>query len=218
MGLFDMFKKKKVEQKSNLPENKYYKGNDIFKDDEVKGNEISIRIIKSIEIPGHSNFYECTVQYGIPSALITDAWENEDLRFFEKLIMEFDKNEMINNPDYAKFVLTELLKRERVRELHDIEFGLIAGKKNGTYIGSITNNNGNLSITMNDEIGTAIESSPETKKLQENYKAYISEKEKVQRNIDESTSTDRKERIAYLKQELANLEKREEEYQSSKNK
>ena len=87
MGLFDMFKKKKVEQKSNLPENKYYKGNDIFKDDEIKGNEISIRIIKSIEIPGHSNLYECTVQYGIPSTLITDAWENEDLRFFEKLII-----------------------------------------------------------------------------------------------------------------------------------
>ncbi|MBQ9181852.1 MAG: hypothetical protein IJ134_04395 [Bacilli bacterium] len=218
MGLFDMFKKKKVEQKSNLPENKYYKGNDIFKDDEVKGNEISIRIIKSIEIPGHSNLYECTVQYGIPSALITDAWENEDLRFFEKLIMEFDKNEMINNPDYAKFVLTKLLRRERVRELHDIEFGLIDGKKNGNYIGSVSKNNGNLSITMNDEIGTVIETLPATKKLQENYKEYISEKEQVQRNIDESTSTSRKERIEYLKQELANLEKREEEYQSSKNK
>ena len=71
---------------------------------------------------------------------------------------------------------------------------------------------------MNDEIGTVIETLPATKKLQENYKEYISEKEQVQRNIDESTSTSRKERIEYLKQELANLEKREEEYQSSKNK
>ena len=218
MGLFDMFKKKEVETKIDLPTNKYYRGNGIFKDDEIKGNEVSIRIIRGVEIPGSSNLYECTVQYGEPNTLVTDAWENEDLCFFDKLIMEFDKDEMINNQNYAKFILTELLKRERVRQLHDIEFGIISGKKNGTYIGSVSNSNGTLTIIMNDEIGTVIESLPATKKLQDNYRSYKLEKDQLQNNIDERTSTSRKEKIEYLRKELYNLENREEEYQSSKNK
>ena len=221
MGFFDIFKKKKevVLEQPSVPENEYYKGHDNFYYVYNGNLDISLRICNQVNLGYYSNLYECDVRYGHTGApVVTDAYANEDLYGFGKLVIGLDKEEMISNPNYCEFVFSKLLDRNRILELHDIEFDLAEGKKNGNYVGSVIEKDGQFSIMLDDQIGTLALESPGTKAMHEAYDKYMAAMAKQKAEFDERASIARKEKIERLKEELESLNAQEEKYQGSKNK
>lgn len=230
-GFKNMFKKnKKVEIKEEVVEqpkeivNEYRVSNDTFEYKYAEGKLISLTIQKPYELEGNNNLYKCELFYtrdnrkGILNTLI-----NKDLRFFDEVIIGLDREKMNNDSKYAGYVLSTLLERSRIVRLHDIEFGIINDIKEpkcGNYVGSIVESDGNLSIFVDDKIGSIIENSEEAKALREKYKNSIEEakakeiKDKEDKIVKEQTKVDtmyydaskREERIQELKAELEGLQ------------
>lgn len=208
MGIFDIFRKKKVENVvPSVPLNVYYNGDNrfVFPDDKSK---IILFFKKQILNEKFQNLYLCRLSYsqlGGPSLI--DMMAEENLIGFEDVIVQLDLDRMKSSSDYSKKVFTKLLNYKRIKELHDIEFDLIDGKKNGNYIGSIDEN---MNVFMDDVIGDYVELLPSTNEIHIRYDNYF------KKDVEESENIDNQQRIELLKQ-LSNLSE-EEDYQSSKTK
>lgn len=218
MGFFDFFKVRDSDS-FNVPINKYYRGYDSFYFVNDNRSSISLRICKQIEIDDYSNLYICDVRYGhVGARFQTNLYTDDDLYCFDRLVIGLDKERMINSSKYTEFVFSKILDRHRISRLHDIEFGYLDGKKNGNYVGSVYESNGQLIVLMDDNIGDVIEMTDYTKYIHQLYDEYMSDKVKKMNEYGESAYIKRQQRVKTLKEEFAMLAAREEEFQKSKNK
>lgn len=222
MGFFDIFKKKS--DLADESSNECYKGfnsfnyvyDDTLSDSRVK-RTISLKIIKKLDLGEYSNLYECNVRYGSIGVSVSDK-QSDDLCSFDGLIIGFDRDKMINDFEYDQFVFTNLLNVDRIKKLHDIEVGLVEGKKHGNYVGTVLEKNDNLSIFMDDNLGDIIRLTSKVKSVHDLYEKYKEDEKNSEVNIDEGSSLNRDERIKNLKEELRELAAEEKNYESSKNK
>lgn len=208
MGFFDRFKKKK--NVSVVPVNNYYNGNNsftfIFDDmnpDTKKSTKLFLSIENSVNMGG-VEAYECSLYYaqtGGPS--LAEQNFSSALEGFEKVIICFDKDRMINEEKYTEFVCSKILNFDRIKKLHDNQFGLSEGKKCGNYVGSVLESNGSLSLLMDDNIGDIANASFGN--------SFVSKSDTDNNSLEETIQSLREERDKL--RDISN-----DHYQSSKNK
>lgn len=172
MGFFDKLKnkfKKKENETLDIQKNEYYKNDNAdgsvsyftyIYDDVVPGMnknfKLHLQIGKSVDV-GESKAYECILSYGKTGGpSLMDNKFADDIKGFEKVLLCIDKKRMILDQNYAEFVFSKLLSFDRIKKLHDIQYGLIEGRKSGNYVGSVIENNGNLVTLMDHNIGDVV--------------------------------------------------------------
>lgn len=222
--LKESFKKNKKKELPKEIVNKYRVNDDYYKYEYNTNQYIYLRILDNLELEDYSNLYRCNIDYGSANRTgVFNAVEDKALKCFNKVIIGIDKEKMINDEQYAGYVLSTLLERNRIIKLHDIEFDIVKDEsepKCGNYVGSIVESDNNLSIFVDDKIGNIIENSEESKSLREQYKNYVEEekakevKDKQDRIVKEQAKVDtmhydiaeREKRIQELKATLEELQ------------
>lgn len=179
MRLFDKIMKlfnKKNQSVIDVPVNKFYKGDDLngfihftyTYDDEnpvtKRKTKLSLKIgspfdVGKINKSLDSNLlaYECYLSYGqTKGPSLTDEKLANDIKGFDKVILCIDRERMIRDSNYSEFVFSKMLNYNRIKKLHDIQYGLVEGRKTGNYVGSVIENNGNLVDLMDYNIGDVV--------------------------------------------------------------
>ena len=168
MGFFDKFKKKE-NTTFDAPKNEYYKKDssdgsisyftyvyDYVVPATNKRFKLYLQVGKSIHV-GDTEAYECTLSYsqaGGPSLM--DEKFAADIKGFEKVLLCVDKERMKIDKNYTEFIFSKMLDFDRIKNLHDIQFGLKEGRKSGNYVGSVMETNGNLLVLMDHNIGDVV--------------------------------------------------------------
>lgn len=222
MGFFDIFRKKnkKEEPVVEVQKGEYCSNENNYKYKLGEDNYVYLYIESKLELEGYSNLYKCELDYGRADRKgIWNTVDNQDIIGFNTVVIGLDKDKMFSDSNYEKYVLTELLNRDRILKLHNIEFGKAEGTKNGNYVGTVVDNDGNLSTFMDSELGSKIEDLDTTKAMRDSYfkseeamkqikiksaqdsiKREEEKKKQAASNIEYSN-----ERIEALKKELADL-------------
>lgn len=118
---------------------------------------------------------------------------------------------MVEDSEYTKFVFTRLLDRSRIKYMHDVEFGILEGKKNGNYVGSVLEAGDNLIELVNDNIGDIVELSSYTNALHDLYRRHVIDINTEKRRRAEASSSNRRAKINELSALLKELTESEKE-------
>ena len=105
---------------------------------------------------------------------------------------------MVEDSEYTKFVFTRLLDRSRIKYMHDVEFGLLEGKKNGNYVGSVLEAGDNLIELVNDNIGDIVELSSYTNTMHDLYRRHVIDINTEKRRRAEASNNNRQAKINEL--------------------
>lgn len=191
--------------KFNAGDNKYYY--------EVDNDAVHLEIGNCFDENNFKDMYVCNLEYVDYGMLVIDYDDHADVIGFKNVVIELDKGRMVNDTKYAEFVLKNLLNRNRIGQLRDIAVGIVSGERNGVYVGSVIDKDGVLSISMDNEKGKNVANSELTKSALLTYKNFKDEVDNFKAAEEERNSKSRLEKIEYLKEELAALQKEENNYQ-----
>ena len=214
MGFFEKLKKKSgnTDVKTvivNAQYNPYYKGYNNFSYPIDSKNKISLRVLGrvdlgKIDLPEYSPLYECDIHYN-------DNYLDDELYGFDRLIIGLNLGRMVEDSEYTKFVFTRLLDRSRIKYMHDVEFGILEGKKNGNYVGSVLEAGDNLIELVNDNIGDIVELSSYTNALHDLYRRHAIDLNTEKRKRAEASNSNRQAKINELSALLKELTESEKE-------
>lgn len=225
MGFFDRFRKNKQEELVEVINNKYCTKEDNFRYqyyfDPNTGGLFTFVYIGEEVIVGDKKLYKCSLNYGHNGKqLITDVMNSEELIGYNKVIVGIDKDRMNKDEKYAEFVLSKLLDRNRIKQLHDIEFGETEVNKSGNYVGTIIEDENGLSIQMDEEVMKQVANSPEVAVIHEKYERCMEEMNKIREKQDSEYEAKRipqiDEQIKKLQEERESLLARSEERKQNK--
>lgn len=171
---------------------------------------LGVQKMENSDLKGE-NLYECILDYthsGAPHmGDITLPTSLKPLQGFLNgrnicVVAQFDLERMKQDESYAEFVLIKLFDQERIKMLHELTF-----ERNelsyGNYIGSIKDENNELSIFIDDAVGQKI-GAQSMAKLKENYNIAA---QKVEQCINE----ERKRELERLRQNKKQLEQQLED-------
>ena len=185
MGFFEKLKKKNgnTDVKTvtvNAQYNPYYRGYNNFSYPIDSKNKVSLRVLGrvdlgKIDLPEYSPLYECDIHYN-------DNYLDDELYGFGRLIIGLNLGRMVEDSEYTKFVFTRLLDRSRIKYMHDVEFGLLEGKKNG----------------INDNIGDIVELSSYTNTMHDLYRRHVIDVNTEKRKRAEASNNNRQAKINEL--------------------
>lgn len=203
------------------PQNQYYgesngKSKFVYRFDLVEQQSELYYSTMSIEINGtidnidgkqlSETLYECTVWYNNGKPSLKDSTTKSDYFGFEKVYAQFDYEKMKNDEKYTKYVCTHLLNPSRIKNLHDIAFGIIEGQSAGNYVGSVIENGDSISVQIDPVIGKIADESVEMDNLRKQYvqKKEQEAEEKLQMKAynQQQREKARQERIVELRREL----------------
>lgn len=201
MGFFEKLKKKNgnTDVKTvtvNAQYNPYYRGYNNFSYPIDSKNKVSLRVLGrvdlgKIDLPEYSPLYECDIHYN-------DNYLDDELYGFGRLIIGLNLGRMVEDSEYTKFVFTRLLDRSRIKYMHDVEFGLLEGKKNGNYVGSVLEAGDNLIELVNDNIGDIVELSSYTNTMHDLYRRHVIDINTEKRRRAEASNNNRQAKINEL--------------------
>lgn len=219
MNIFKRIRQNKKNQQNII--NQYYMGDDKFYyvfdeySNDNRREKIGLNVEEIINnIDGQdisSPLYKCELIYGVTGSPVVSDFFKEN---FDYILVQFDLDRMKSDEAYAKYVFTELLEKNRIKQMYDIVVGEIEGKSFGNYVGSIVETEQGLSIETDEKIGGLVAGTSEMSKLREDYQTRKEENQRYLEKMNEQQRLERerrrKERIASLQKELALLQQESE--------
>ena len=200
MGLFGNKKEepKKVVEAPSIYKTTDDQGNLVFK----SGNRVLI-IQKPFNLEGVNNLYNCCAyQYEIS---IWDGINNKDSVLFRELILGVDKDRMVKDQAYAKFVLDHVVSQKRIAELQKAEFAQNDDPKFGNYVGTVTIEEDGIGIIMDPKVGAIVSALPHVKDIHRKHDE--DERTKILETIEYNNQ-----HIAKAEQKIADAQLEKEEY------
>lgn len=167
-------------------------GNLIFK----SGNRVLI-IQKPFELEGVNNLYNCCAYQHAVS--VWDEKNNNDSVLFRELILGVDKDRMVKDQAYAKFVLDNVVSQKRIAELQKAEFETGDEPKFGNYVGTVVEEEDGIGIIMDQKVGDIVSALP-----------HVSD---IHRMHDETERTQILDTIEYNNQHISKAEQKIAELQ-----
>lgn len=199
--------------KKNIDDsNPYYLGDNCFNFSNLY-EEFTLRILNEVKIQGYSNLYECNLCYCYGDSI--NILDSEELCF--KLVVGFDKERMINDSKYTRFVFDRIINGRNLRKIDDFSYDFIDGSKNINYIGSVLNINNNFVFYYDENIKNIVNFS-RTKGSNRLYSMNDSDINDEKKNRAMMSSNNRQARIDSLRAEKNKLLSSDYEYLNSKSK
>ena len=196
MGFFDRFRKKKVvEPQTVVIENQYHRGYDSFRykygvNAHEEGSYVNLTINDEINLSDNQKYYECHLRYDLGRPTIFNTIPDKEFEGYQNVIIGLDKDRMVKDEAYAKYVLENVLNTYRIKQLHKIEFGVIEGIKSGNYVGTVVEGENGLTTVMDEEICRKVASSPKTKAMHDSYDSLFRKPEETKQNELEPTNNE----------------------------
>ena len=208
MGFFEKLKKKSDETDVktvtvNAQCNPYYMGYNNFIYPLNSGNKVSVRVLGRIDLghidmPINTALYECDIHYN-------DNYLDDELYGFDRLIIGLNIGRMIRDSKYTEFVFSRILDRNRIKRMHDVEFGLLDGRKYGNYVGSVFEMGDKLVELVDDNIGDIVEISSHSQSMHDLYRKHNFDIAAEKRRRAEASNNNRQAKIDGLKNLLQEL-------------